>query len=188
MVEKGLWLSMRHFMTHEYLNDIYMGQQQCKICNTELQNGSLIEDLSQCTIFASTLLRSKQTVDFMLSKYHNIDFKVIFSENLIERGLGDFEGKKKSYIRSNRNFFINDKFNVEKTPPNGESLIDFRLRVNNEVKIIKNEFKHSNILVISHLQVLRMIRFCVLERYDYVNWHNINYIHGEVVREKYGKE
>ena len=28
MVSPNVWLSMRHFLTDEYRNDIYMGQQQ----------------------------------------------------------------------------------------------------------------------------------------------------------------
>lgn len=187
MVETKYWLSMRHFVTKEYINGIYMGQQQYEICNTNIKENGLLNNLDSCTIFASTLTRSKQTVDFVVSQYNNINFEVVFSDNLIERGLGDFEGKSKIIIRQDPTFFINNQFLVEKTPPNGEKFEDFRSRVNDEIKVIMEEHKKKNVLIISHLQVLRMIHFCVTNNYDYSNWHNINYAHGEIMRERYGK-
>lgn len=188
MVGTNLWLSMRHFLTNEYRNNIYMGQQQYPICNTNIKTNGLIEKLESCTILASTLKRSQQTVEFITQTYANISFDVIYLDELVERGLGDFEGKPKAQIRCNPNYFINNKFIVTKTPPNGESLNDFRNRVNKAVKVIKTASKTNNILVISHLQTLRMIRFCVLGLYNYELWHSINYNHGEVVKEDYGKQ
>lgn len=187
MVNTKTWLSMRHFVTNEYLNDIYMGQQQYEICNTDIITNGLLDNLNECTIFASTLVRSRQTVEYVVSEFRNIKFNVVFLDKLNERGLGDFEGKQKFIIRQNTQFFKNGKLIVEKTPPNGEKLIDFRFRVNLALEIIRDEFKNKSILVISHLQVLRMIRFCMLEKNDYTHWHDINYTHGEIVRECYGE-
>lgn len=188
MVSNNSWLSMRHFVTQEYLNDIFMGQQQCEICNTDIKTNGLLDNLSKCTIFASTLMRSRQTVDYVVSNYQNVDFTVIFSDNLIERNLGIFECKNKASIRTNLTYFDDGKFIVEKTPPGGESINDFRSRVNKEVQIIKKEFSNNNILVISHLHVLRMIFLCMHDIFVYDQWHKLNYIHGEIVEEKYGKK
>ena len=77
---------------------------------------------------------------------------------------------------------------MTKTPPNGESLLDFRNRVENVVKKIMIERCIQDVLVVSHLQTLRMIRFCVNDSYDYDVWHSINYLHGEGVQEVYGEE
>lgn len=187
MVNNKKWLSLRHFVTKEYLNNIYMGQQAYGICNTDLKTNGLLEDLDECTIFASTLPRSTQTVEYILSEFKNINFNVKFSDNLIERGLGDFEGKQKSIIRKDAHFFRNEKFIIERTPPNGEPFERFCSRVSEEVEFMKNEFKYKNILVVSHLQVLRMIRFCMLDYHNFTEWHNINYKHGEIVRECYGE-
>lgn len=187
MVKNNVWLSMRHFVTQEYLNGIYMGQQQYKICNTDIKTNGLLDKIKECTIFSSTLARCTQTVDYVISTYSDINFRVVYSNNLVERGLGEFEGKSKILIRKDKKYFNDGLFIVEKTPPKGESLTDFRSRVNSEVQIIKEESKHTNILVISHLQVLRMIKFCIDESFDYTNWHNIQYLHGEITRENYGK-
>ena len=72
MVEKYIWLSMRHFLTNEYRNNIYMGQQQYAICNTDIKTNGLLESLNHCAIFASPLKRSKQTVEFIVRSYANI--------------------------------------------------------------------------------------------------------------------
>lgn len=185
MVEEPVWLSMRHFLTREYLNEIYMGQQQYPICNTDIKTNNLLELLECCTIFASPLRRSQQTVDYLISVFTYVDFNVVYLDELKERCLGDFEGKSKKLIRSNHDYFVDGKFIVTKTPPNGESFLDFRIRVERAVNRISATA--GNILVISHLQTLRMIRFCMLKSYDYSIWHDINYTHGEVVLENYRK-
>lgn len=182
------WFSMRHFLTDEYRNDIYMGQQQYPICNTNIVTNGLIENLDECTIFASPLKRSVQTVEYIVKTFSETKFYVVYLDQLKERGLGDFEGKPKSPIRNNTEYFVDKKFIVTKTPPNGESFYDFRLRVEETVPIIMDELRERNVLVVSHLQTLRMIRFCVESLYDYDNWYDINYVHGEVVQEYYGKK
>jgi broad specificity phosphatase PhoE len=188
MVDQNVWLSMRHFLTNEYRNNIYMGQQQYSICNTNIKTNGFLECLKSCTIFASPLRRSQQTVEFIIDSYTDIKFNVIYLDELKERGLGDFEGKPKEQIRSNKEFFVDKKFIVTKTPPNGESFLDFRKRVENIIDSMFKEFKSDNILVVSHLQTLRMIKFCVVNSYNYDVWHEINYAHGEIVKEDYGKE
>jgi len=182
------WLSMRHFITAEYQNNIYMGQQQYPICNTDIETHGLIELLKDCTIFASPLKRSVQTVDYVIATFTMINFKIRYLDALIERGLGDFEGKPKALVRQDPEYFQNEKFIVTKTPPNGESLSNLRDRVNKAVEIMLVEVRKKDIFVISHLQTLRMIRFCVTNSYNYDIWHSINYSHGEVVQENYGKE
>lgn len=188
MVDQKVWLSMRHFLTEEYLNNIYMGQQHYSICNTDIKTNGLLERLNYCTIFASPLERSQQTVEYVINTYNGINFNVVYLDGLKERGLGDFEGKPKGQIRSNPEYFIDGKFIVTKTPPNGENFLNFRKRVDDTVKIILKEYKKNDILVISHLQTLRMIKYSVSNIYTYEDWHNINYVHGEVVQENYGKE
>jgi len=185
---RNIWLSMRHFLTSEYRDNIYMGQQQYPICNTNIKTNGLIEPLTFCTLYASTLFRSIQTVDYVVKTFSYVKFNIIYLEELIERGLGDFEGQKKEKVWDDPNYFNDKKFVVTKTPPNGESLIKFRTRVEKAVNIILNHFTTSNILVISHLQTLRMIRFCINNSINYDSWHSINYAHGEVVQENYGEK
>jgi broad specificity phosphatase PhoE len=146
-----------------------------------------IEKLKKCVLFASPLKRSVQTVDYVINTFSNIEFNVTYFDELMERGLGDFEGKSKTAIKSNAEYFINGKFIVTKMPPNGENLPDFRKRVNIAVEKIAAKFHTHDILVISHLQTLRMIKFCMTNIYDYETWHSINYIHGEVFKENYGE-
>ena len=45
MVDQNVWLSMRHFLTNEYRNNIYMGQQQYSICNTNIKTNGFLEIL-----------------------------------------------------------------------------------------------------------------------------------------------
>jgi broad specificity phosphatase PhoE len=181
------WLSMRHFITSEYQNDIYMGRQQYPINNTDIITHGLIESLGKCVLFASPLKRSIQTVDFIIETYKAIDFDVRYLDALVERGLGDFEGKQKAPLKKNTEYFYEGNFIVTKTPPNGESLSDFRNRVKPAVEAMLTENKNNNILVVSHLQTFRMINFCVESKYDYDEWYNIKYNHGEVAQEEYGK-
>lgn len=188
MVNGYIWLSMRHFLTDAYRNNIYMGQQQYPICNTDIKTNGYLEDLRTCVIYASPLKRSSQTVEFLIKKFPDTKFEISYLDGLKERGLGNFEGKPKEQIRCNADYFIEKKFIVTKTPPNGESFCDFRDRVEKAVKIIFDKSFSNNILVVSHLQTLRMIRFCVNNIHNYDTWHNVNYSHGEVVKEDYGEK
>ena len=188
MAVNSVWLSMRHFATTEYLEGIYMGQQQYPICNTNITTNGLLENLKSCTIFASTLKRSIQTVEYVVDKYTDITFEVTYLNELIERGLGDFEGKDKHAIRKKYEHFFDEKLIVTKTPPNGESLSDLRKRVDSVVWSISDFAQKRNVLIISHLQTLRMIRYCITKSYDYSAWHSINYAHAEVVKEDYGEK
>jgi len=186
MAINKMWLSMRHFLTAEYRDNIYMGQQEYPICNTDITTHGLIENLSACTLFASPLKRSVQTVDFILNTYTDILFDVVYLDQLVERGLGDFEGKQKDSIRYDSEYFIDKKFIVTKTPPNGEGISEFRDRVEKAVEIMQAEYKERDVFIVSHLQTLRMIKFCFAKSYEYDKWHDVNYSHGEVVKESYG--
>ena len=188
VIPDNFWLSMRHFETEENKKGIYIGQQAYPICNTDINTNGHLETLDKCSVFASTLLRSKQTVDYITSTFDNVQFNVIYTDALIERGLGDFEGKSKNLARQNKSFFIDDKFIVELTPPNGEGFVFFRNRVSLILEQIRKQHQNSHILIISHLQVLRMIRFCMDNNFNYSQWHSINYSHGEVIKEHYGKK
>ena len=186
MVEKPRWLSMRHFVTKEYLQGLYMGQKQYEICNTNLIDNGLMNSITECTIFSSSLLRSQQTVDYLCHHFKEIKFEVVYSESLVERGMGDFEGNLKQELRKNGEYFLDGRLIVDKTPPNGESFLDFKKRVENFLPEIREKKTTKNVLVVSHLQVLRMIWFFMNKEYNLNKWYEVNYNHGEIVEEFYG--
>ena len=187
MVNTNTLFSMLHFVTQEYLDGIYMGQQQYPICNNKIISDCYLKDLKSCTIFASPLLRSRQSVDYIIKEYNHLIFKVIYLDELMERCLGDFEGQKKSVVRQNAFYFKNQQFIVTKTPPNGEDISSFRNRVEIAIEKIFEVLSNDNILIVTHLQILRMIYFIINNIQEYSIWYNINYKHGEVVKENYGK-
>lgn len=188
MVEKPRWLSMRHFVTKEYLQGLYMGQKQYEICNTNLIDKGLMDSLTECTIFASSLMRSRQTVDYLCHHIKKIKFEVIYSDSLVERGMGDFEGNLKQELKKNGDYFLNGRLIVDKTPPNGESFFEFKKRIECFLPEICEKNDTKNVLVVSHLQVLRMIWFIMNKEHSLNKWYEINYNHGEIVEEFYGKK
>jgi len=169
-------------MTEAHENNIYMGQSDYGICNTIITNSDTLQAIQDCLLFSSTLLRARQTTDYIVTQFPSIQFTVKLLPDLIERGLGEFEGKEKYIIRQNSDFFDNGNLKFELTPPNGEAFYDFHLRVRRAHMQIQSAACQGDVLVISHLQVLRMFHFLDIENNtDYSKWYDINYKHGEMV-------
>jgi alpha-ribazole phosphatase len=172
---------MRHFLTAAYKEGIYMGQGDYGICDTTIVNTNVLAETRECVLFVSALRRARETADFIVNEFKNIKFDVHIMPELIERGLGDFEGKPKTIIKQNSRYFLEGNFIIGLTPPNGESFSLFKQRIEKAYTQISYSTKANNVLVISHLQVLRMLHFIINEVEDYSNWHFINYKHGEMI-------
>ena len=178
----GKLIYMRHFLTEAYKDNIYMGQSDYAICNTVIINKDALSEMGSCLLLSSTLLRARQTANYIIEQFSNINFTIKLLSELVERGLGDFEGKEKSVVKQNTDFFSNGNLKFELTPPNGEAFCDFHERIKKAYTKIEFAKRENNVLVISHLQALRMLYFIATgNEGDYSKWYDINYKHGEMV-------
>lgn len=113
-----------------------------------------IKDMKFDIIICSPLKRAKETAK-ILNTDKNIN--IIYKSELIERGLGDFEGE--SCITEEDDIY---NYHMNKTIRNIEPVVDLCNRVNDLIDEIKNKYKGKNILLVTHSGTARAI-----ERYFY---------------------
>jgi broad specificity phosphatase PhoE len=138
-------------------------------------------------IFVSPLLRCVQTVDLlleaiMLGERFPLPLSIEVLPGLMERGIGDFEGRRKSDVyREYPHAFSNRTMDPEFCPPRGESFPDFKGRVLSAFGNVVAAEEKSTVLVCSHLQVLRLITIVCCKRDARANWSILRYGHGEII-------
>lgn len=145
---------VRHGQTEENVNRILTGRRDIPLNSIgEKQveeEGERQKNLPIDIIFCSPLERAKRTCE-AINKYHNVE--VIYTNEIIERTYGRYEGKKSSCIDREKcwNYFEDyDKGGME-TP---RMLLG---RVYEFLDKIKEEYKDKNVLIVAHNGIGRAI-------------------------------
>lgn len=127
------------------------------------------------TIYSSSLIRC-QAFAKHLGQYLRIP--VIIDERLQEIHFGDWEGKTADEIDPKilADFYQNP---INKTPPNGESLLDFQTRINQIWTTLLNRHANQKVLVITHAGVIRVL-FTLLLDLPLIKMFNIQIDHGRM--------
>jgi broad specificity phosphatase PhoE len=135
-------------------------------------------------IYCSDLIRCRNTLKLLMDKQNINDVNIHYDTRLNERGMGDYEGKKKSeLIKIYPQEFKNGLFDVFKTPPNGEGYYKFHKRVYQFFEEYLNNYGSQKVLVCSHNQVLKMLRLLILgKEVSYKNWSEKTFKNGVVER------
>jgi len=121
--------------------------------------------------FCSPLKRTRKTAEILIGNKKEI----IYDDLLIERGFGDYEGKKINFdlILSQWNYKLNDSSN------NIESIQDCLLRANKFLKKIKEEYPNKSILIVSHGSFIKALHFNIIgydENTDFLSFDPKNTI------------
>ena len=108
----------------------------------------------------------------------------MYLDQLLERSMGKFEGKRRDEVAEEfPEYFINDKFIYNLTPPQGESYKEIFMRADAFVEnFILKEIESKNVLICSHNQFLKMIYFSLLDVPIGENWYEKNFQNGKVYR------
>ena len=169
---------MRHFKTYANENDIYMGQTEWPINYDNICfDNTLFENVASCYLISSPLLRAVQSAKYVIEKTDKTKWVFETSDLIKERGLGKFEGKIKSSINKNPIYFYDKKLILHSTPPRGESIFDFCKRVNQIKPYIRYRLQYDNVLLVSHLQVLRAL---LCKNVNEETWYNTTFMNGEI--------
>ena len=188
-MEHTLYL-MRHFQTEANINGMFMGQQDLPaILPVHISNDYpaewKIDTGKKVYIMCSPLLRTLQTAEYIITKFSKIEWTKEIIPALSERCLGDFEGLSKSMLNTNDYYFRNNKLILNSTPPNAEHIDSFIKRVISVAPRIDNILSTQDVLIISHVQVLRTLigyyRGYSLEETKN-NWYSIQIKNGEIIR------
>ena len=102
-------------------------------------------------IFASPVRRTREAAEIIGKA---LKIKPIYTEELGERKLGNFEGKKLSDYRA---AFATMEERMTKGPGGGETGNEAKLRIYKFLKKIDKEYRDKNILIISHQGPLRAL-------------------------------
>lgn len=175
---------MRHFETEENSSGVFMGHRDYQIIHktpTVILPDSVKKNRSIKT-FCSPLTRAMQSANVLMNNFTEINWHFEILDSLKERGLGEFEGQYKYLLNGNRKYFDELKrLDLSTTPLGAESFVDFRDRVLQCIPIIENALLTQDVLLITHLQVLRVLESYYLKT-DLSQWYNISYTTGRIVR------
>lgn len=144
---------VRHGSTDWNKQKITMGRKNIPLNEQgikEAQNtANILKDCNFDLIICSPLVRTRQTADIINNERNN---KIIYDERIVERCLGDFEGKP--YINDNdRMWDINiniDNFNIE-------SMENFKNRVYSFLDEIIEKYAKQDVLLVTHGGVSALI-------------------------------
>ena len=175
---------MRHFKTLSNANGIYMGQLEIPIKYppdiTDVMSHS--ELFNSALLLSSPLLRGRQTAEYICNLFPEKNITIVYSDALKERSLGDFEGRIKSELNGDKNYYDEHKqLLLDKTPPGAEPIPVFLERVDSIIPQIQSYLTMNNVIIISHLQVLRALT-CKLGFSNISEWYSITYSYGEIIR------
>lgn len=144
---------VRHGQTDWNINGKIQGQKDIELNDTGiLQARSLKKEFNKLDvdlIMCSPLKRTRKTAEII-----NQDKKleIIYREELIERGLGDFEGRDcKTEEEEIYNYYKND------TKMNVEPVVELCNRINNLLNEIKTKYSNSTIILVTHSGTARAI-------------------------------
>jgi len=105
-------------------------------------------------IFASPMLRTRETAQILANALNFDEHQIIFDERLWEFKVGDFDGKNdieyEKYIKIARDHFT--------TPvPNGESRLSMHKRMGEFLYELENNYLDKKILIISHCDPIQAL-------------------------------
>jgi alpha-ribazole phosphatase len=135
---------IRHSLTESNKNGIYSGgKTDSPLCEDGIKLAKEKCDLTVKKVFSSPMKRCLHTAELM---FPNAEISVI--EDFREINFGDFEGKNFDELKDDKNYTDWVNSNCENAPPNGESLLDFNLRVRKAFDKIRNSEK--DIIIVAH--------------------------------------
>ncbi len=143
----------RHGETFDNKDHIFSGWRDTDLTPEGIEEAKKIaEELKNEHVtkaYQSDLIRSKNTLDIVLSGYHE-GVDVITDPRIKERSYGDLTGLNKDEIEQKEpeNYKLWHR-SYDTPPPNGESIKDVETRVIPFLNELKNSLKSSDVVFIS---------------------------------------
>ena len=171
----------RHLATAQNKTAIFMGQGDYDVFDpNEYVDTFELNGINECLLLSSPLRRAIQTSQDIMSQKKDVVWTFMLYDPIKERGLGEFEGKPKAELNNNPKYFVNKKIRLDVTPPGAEPFDLFTHRVINGSQYIFDCLKKSDVLLVTHLQVIRTL-ICYMNNISYDKWYDIQMPYGKVV-------
>ena len=144
---------VRHGHTNWNNKKITMGRKDIPLNELGIEEAyntsKMLEDCTFDLIICSPLKRAKQTASIINKNRNN---KIIFDNRIMERNLGDLEGKP---YTSNNNQIWDINLNIDSD--NIETMEEFKNRVYSFLEDIINRYSNQDILLVTHGGVSALI-------------------------------
>jgi broad specificity phosphatase PhoE len=139
---------IRHAKTEYNNKRLFQGQLDINLSESGInetieKSKSFPQDFDIC--FCSPLKRTKQTAEILVP-YLSLNF----DDRIKERNMGDWQGTVITDERLEQ--LGNNAF-----PPNGEKVSDIDKRVSEFLKMINDNYKDKNVLVVTHAGVIHSV-------------------------------
>lgn len=184
----GLFV-MRHCKTEYNLLKKISGQANSQLIDHQIDSAVLDEcqiPLHNFFIISSPLDRCIQTVGHLLSQYHDTALAVHIDPRIIERGMGEWEGRFKEAVLSEFPAYNwNGNISPLYIPPKGESFEDFTHRIEDFIYDIKVRSAYAPILICAHNQSLKLLAYMLDNTKEFASfWSSCSFQNGKVVQLK----
>lgn len=150
---------IRHAPTAANTNGVFMGHRDAPSTKAGLaaagKLGISLQLPEDVRLFTSPLLRSKATLDAICpARKQVIDWRIR------ERGLGEWEGRSKVAVRRlyPQAFTVGGTIDPRFTPPQGERIDSFALRICEFLVEVANAPRQSNAFVVTHNGVIAVMK------------------------------
>lgn len=147
---------IRHGQSQSNANKIVTGQQDSPLTAMGGHQAQLaadqLKDLNVGLIVCSPLMRAKQTAKIIAKEIGYPVKDIVINNDLIERSLGELENK--SYAKNPR---MNGNFPETEMIKGIEPLEHLHARVNHALRDLVPKAKTTNILIVNHMNVGRML-------------------------------
>lgn len=144
---------VRHGHTDWNNEKITMGKKDIPLNAAGIEEAyktsELLKNIDIDLIICSPLIRAKQTAN-IINKNRNIE--IIYDERIMERSLGNLEGKP--YTNDNSRIW---DININTSDNNIETMEYFKTRVFDFLEKIKKQYSNKNILLVTHGGVSALI-------------------------------
>ena len=144
---------VRHGHTDWNSQKITMGRKDISLNELGIKEAhttsDILQDYSFDFIICSPLIRARQTADIINQNRNN---KIIYDERIIERNLGNLEGKP--YTSNNNDIW---DININSDSDGIETMEDFKDRVYGFLDEILKKYSDKNILLVTHGGVYALI-------------------------------
>ncbi len=132
--------------------------------NQVRESAEKLKDRKIDVIFCSPFLRTRETADLVAEVIGHDKSKIIYDDRLREHGLGILDGK--SFDDSHKIVFENHAADLSSNEYGLESYNEMKIRVGNLVMEIENKYKDKNILMVTHLGLVKTVIANGLARSD----------------------
>ncbi len=149
---------VRHGKTDWNIMGLLQGQTNIELNEEEINDARKLSkeiNLNEIDLcISSSLERAKQTAEILT----NNKIKIIYDDMIVERGFGDYEGKKINYdlIENQWNYKLNDSSN------NIESIEACLIRAKTFLDKIKKEYPNKTILIVSHGSFIKCLHYNII--------------------------